>query len=161
MTLTKYRFPVGTEVKRTLGLWGQNLTKLANLPSSIGELFQPQDYDITLGASGAMTYTLTTLRSSRFFQLGNMAWVQIGVDGTTGGVAAAGINVTLPLPARKIGTTEILAPLTCWVVDGGAVLAGVAYITSQDKALITRYDGANFGLGAGRNFSLAGWYEIA
>ncbi|TXH42143.1 MAG: hypothetical protein E6Q97_36185 [Desulfurellales bacterium] len=159
MILTKYRFPVGTEVRRTLGLWGQNLTKLANLPVSVGELFYPEDYDVSLGASGAMTYTLTKLRSSRFFQVGKMVWVQIGVDGTTGGVAAAGINVTLPIPARQDGTADLLAPLSCWVTDGGAVLAGVAYLTLQQKILITRYDGANFGLGAGRNFSIAGWYE--
>ena len=159
MTLTKYRFPVGTEVRRTLGFWAQSLAKLANLPVSVGEIFQPDDYDPVFTASGALTYTVTQLSSARFIQIGNLVWVQVSCNGTTGGVASNTIMVTLPVKARQPDAINRFSALSGWVSDGGNALGAVVYIGSQGGINITRYDAANFGLGVGRNLSISGWYE--
>lgn len=107
------------------------------------------DYTPTLSASGAMTWTGTSISYAFYIDFGNLFFVGLRATGTTGGVASTDLVATLPF-------TPLYSNWPLWgVTIDGAAIAGY-FQTSSATVVARRYDAANFSLAAGNGFSAVG-----
>lgn len=114
-------------------------------------------YTPTLSASGAMTYTSTSINRAKFSVVGKMCTFQLDFTGTTGGSASNELRATLPITA---GHSTTIGCGAGYITDGGSGLSAQSYLQSTTVLSTLRYDGANYGLGANRLVSVSGNYEI-
>lgn len=130
-------------------------------PLTVGPSPTFQDYAVDLTQTGTMSYSATTVGHARYMLLGKTCFVQIAVTGTTGGVAAANIEFSLPFPPRALVTPGFPAFVYALIDDGGTTEAGNIRINDTNgtacKSDITQL----WTLGAGRNFTANFFYEIA
>lgn len=119
------------------------------------------NYLPTLSANGGMTYTATTITLAQFSIKRNEVFVMLNFFGTTGGGASNALIATSPVTTTKSPSGAEFGGLPARVNDV-AVIAGVAYLdtSATHQFLITRYDGANYSLGAGRAVRMQGTYFI-
>lgn len=110
----------------------------------------------TYDATGSMTWTSITTQIARYFQVGNTVYFQITATGTTGGTANTSVTFTLPVRPVQTTTSDFGGGcLTEDAVEG----AGAWRWTSADRIRVFKYDGTNWGLGAGRKIIVQGFYE--
>lgn len=116
------------------------------------------DWVPTLGASGAMTYTSTTISYAKYMQIGKAVWLIIDVTGTTGGTPDTGLTFTLPVTAATSSRPKGIS----FVADGGAK-AGSFNVSST--TVCTVYTDptttANWGAGASRRYVIEFFYVAA
>lgn len=123
----------------------------------LGDLSRPiLDWTPTLTAGGAQTYTSTTVNKARYWQLEKRVFFSIDVTGTTGGTPNGDLYATLPVTAASANGHAGGALIT----DGGTVSGSWALLDTT-HLVFRRYDGGNWGAGAGRRFLASGWYESA
>lgn len=119
------------------------------------------DWTPTLSATGAMTYTGTSIIYARYFVIGKLLHFAMRVTGTTGGTASTTIFFTPPVAPKNIASSTI--PCVAAVVDG-TPRVGRCYIDTNTGggAVVNQVTGAdgNYGLGAGRILIVSGFYEI-
>ena len=124
---------------------------LADFKSNIDAFFAAKTWAPVVGAGGTMTYTLTAVNVAKYFLVGELAWLNIAITGTTAGVASNTLTVRLPF-----NIVPYSGILTGSVSDGGAVGAWTNFLNDNTLS-IHRYDNANFGIGTGRSFEISGW----
>ena len=114
------------------------------------------DWTPTLGASGSMTYTATTINHARYSKIGKLCFITMYVTGTTGGTASYYLTATLPFDFVNYANFATI------IADGTRVsgLARPFGISGSNVLVISKYDSSNFGLGAGREFVVSGVYEV-
>lgn len=123
------------------------------------DLHKLSNYTLSTSGDGVVTYTsVTTDRAVYKLGGGGMCWVSISCVGTTGGTSSASLGVGLPITA--VGDNQ---PFTCCVQDASGWLPAAAVIpgTNLGAVTVTKGNGANFGLGAGRRITMSGWYKVA
>ena len=116
----------------------------------------------TLGATGSMTYTSTTVQKAQYVQLGEKVIYEIKVVGTTGGTANTGLTFTLPVNAASESFTHGFAVM--FISDASQTTKlGYVFIDSsqQTTATIRNSTDDNWGLGTVRGFGGVGIYEAA
>jgi hypothetical protein len=111
----------------------------------------------TLGASGSMTYTGTTILASSYQRHGNFCKLWAAFSGTTGGTANKYLTFTLPVNAANLVNGAGVS-----IYEGGTTkLCGQLEQSSASTVIVSRYDGANWGLGASRAVYVSGFeYEV-
>jgi hypothetical protein len=119
-------------------------------------------YAPTTTAAGTMTITGVTYAVARFQQIGKNVNLQVLGVGTTGGVAATSIYVTLPsgLPFKNSANTSTGGG--AFVTDTGGS-GGGGYWVNLDGTHIqfSKYNSTSFGLGASVFFGSSFTYETA
>lgn len=113
------------------------------------------NYTATVGATGSMTFTSTSLEFSKFNMQSRAVTVLVRYSGTTGGTASNGLTFTIP-----VGTVDTASPSSGGFVTDGSTLAGICLASSSTAFEVRRYDNANFGLGAGRRFATQCIYGV-
>lgn len=112
----------------------------------------------TFSAVSPMTWTSVSINTIGYRIRGTMIYILLNATGTTGGTANPTINATLPIAIKSFGGTTILSG-SC--IPESSTLAGFSYIGDGLSLLnVRRYDGANFGLGAGRGMQVSLEYPI-
>ena len=160
------------------GLASKTLVRADGIPIHIGDIVNGGKYQIvysedagqfllmnpsggyltwtpTLGGTGAMTFTTTTINIARYSYVSvNEIAFSISFSGTTGGVASYGLTATLPVTASS--TNYVFSG---YAGDPGPI-AGFGTMPSTTVVEVRRYDNGNYGLGAGRAGILQGRYFI-
>lgn len=106
-------------------------------------------YTPTLGATGSMTYTSTTIELARYLVKGPEVTVYFRFTGTTGGTAGVDITFTLPFTSANISANVTYGNsifIVNGTVDQGHVIVGNNTATANCQ---TRTQ-AVWGLGTGR-----------
>lgn len=112
-----------------------------------------------VGGAGAMTYTPVAGGLCQFRVSAQTVFFAVRISGTTGGVAAAYIYARLPIEALN---SSFLISGFGQVNDGGLIGATVRISNAApDLMEFRRYDGVNFGLGAGRVMAGMAIYQMA
>jgi len=104
----------------------------------------------TITPQGAMTYTTVTT-VAWYADFGSFYYIAIRSEGTTGGTASIGFNIT-NLPFALDTNEQALVG----IADAGANDSGYAQSISGTELAIRRPAGANWNLGAGRGFIISG-----
>lgn len=118
-----------------------------------------KDWTPSYSAGGSMTYTSVLTNIARYKRFRDYVIFEARALGTTGGVAADNIRFTLPVVGKNI--TTAYNNFTCWIDDGGSSCGFATTNTGDGQTVaVYRYDGAVYGLGASRGFSISGLYEI-
>ena len=102
----------------------------------------------TMGATGSMTFTGTSIGFAKYIQVGDLAFVSMRVDGTIGGSMSTGLTATLPFTAATLGTAQLAAAR---VYTNGAGEVGYASIADASTTMtFFRTNSGNYvaGLGA-------------
>ena len=108
-------------------------------------------YTWTATPSGSMTLASIVSVVGDFKIAGEQLFARISGTATTGGTASTGIDVTLPC---DVANADAVLPQLAATYDGTSKL-GYAYIFNTvpgHKVTITKADGTNWGLGAGKGF---------
>jgi hypothetical protein len=115
-------------------------------------------YTPTYTCSGSMTYTAVTTTYAKYMQIGNVIFVRLYADGTTGGTASTEVRASLPIAA--IGNHN---GIITGVRDAGAgaLTQGFLQITAANGLAFFNATVANWSLGAGRFISCNTFYEVA
>lgn len=91
----------------------------------------------TMGATGSMTYTSTSIRYANYIAIGTLRIISVRVDGTIGGSVSTGVTITLPT-ATASTTYDQFATGRIYV--NGAGEAGVIGLTTASTtATFYRY----------------------
>lgn len=131
-------------------------SKLANTSITAGKMsLSTTDWTPTITPQGAMTYTGVTT-TAWYIDLGSVYYIWIYSQGTTGGTANVGFNIT-NLPANA---TTALQALTA-VADVGGNDSAYAHTISATEIAIRRPGNVNWNLGADRGFILSGFIKKA
>ena len=117
-----------------------------------------QDWTPTYGAAGSMTYTSVTTNVAKYLIIGKMLFYFIEASGTTGGTGSTYLTFTLPKDATTDATTGANLG-TGWGADSSSFATYTAFM-SASIAQVYKYDVSNWTLGANRQFSLSGFYEV-
>lgn len=97
----------------------------------------------TLGASGSMTYTGTSVDYAKYWRLGKLYWFILRFTGTVGGTPSTILTATLPA-----ASANNLSACAANVLDNSATVGGFAYVgSSAELVSVRRYDGAAFTAG--------------
>lgn len=110
----------------------------------------------TVGASGSMTFTVTTTEVSKFCVNGNMCTSVVHLLGTTGGSASTTITCTLPITPVDAGNYKIAGPCFTW--DAAAAAGWYYYISNTLQ--INKPDGSNWAVTTNRRISPTVSYQI-
>ncbi len=115
-------------------------------------------YTLGVSGDGTMPFAAATVDRAVYLVRGDLAWVSVSLVGTTSGTASTTVGVGLPVAASQDNQ-----PFATLVQDGAGWRPGVGYVPSSNFSAVTvaKSDGTNWGLGAGRRVSLAGWYRRA
>lgn len=149
-------FGIFREPKQTLLSWAPQLRLIANRKEWLYPEFTWQPYQVSISAGGTMTATPSELRGL-YIKIGQLILIEIRAVFTTAVAANPIVNLTLPISTSPNGD---MGAFTAQVTDGGAGLAGVGVTSAGSSTLqVSRYDGANWGLGAGRIIRVSGAYE--
>lgn len=139
--------------------WSREIAELQALYASLDvsgpALPAYMPYAPAIAAGGGMTLTGVTVNEAAYWQWGNRVELRVDADFTTVAPASGEITVSLPIDAAAASGT-----LACFVRDGGTAAGGVCSFASTSSLSITRYDGANFAIGAGAGVVLSGFYLI-
>jgi len=104
-------------------------------------------FTATGSADGSMTWTSITWTLAKFRIEGRKCILWIEASGTTGGTAS---NILVVTPTSgHIPTATAQTRIGALIFDG-LTISGVSWIAINKTIGYRRYDGANFGLGAGR-----------
>jgi len=109
----------------------------------------------TEGASGSMTYTITSLDVSKFTIKGATVYCEFGCRGTTGGSASTTLTITPPV----IPTSQLS------IIGGGAMcydsgtVAGVWW-SASNVIMFNKYDSSNWGAGTTKDIKTNFFYQI-
>jgi hypothetical protein len=114
------------------------------------------EYVIADNGLGTVRFGTFTGSIARYIAIGKTCLVYFSITGTTSGVAGTVVNLTLP-PFTSVSTNQ---PGNAVVVDGGAVIGGFVQVNDTGIS-VSKYDGSNWGLGAGRVVSSFFIYQIA
>jgi hypothetical protein len=103
-----------------------------------------------------MTISAVVATAARYVVFGNMMFFRLHVSFTTAGAADPGVVVSFPYTFPSATFTPAL------VVDGASISGtGVQDIAENTQNLyFRRYDGANWGIGAGKQIRAAGFLEV-
>jgi hypothetical protein len=97
----------------------------------------------TLGASGSMTYTSTSVDFAKYWQTGKQGNFILRFTGTVGGTPSNTLTATLPA-----GIANSAAACTAYVSDNSANVGGFGYIDNSNELVsVRRYDGAAYTAG--------------
>lgn len=113
------------------------------------------NYTATVGGTGSMTFTSTSLEFSKFRMDSRAVTVLVRYSGTTGGSASNGLTFSIP-----VGVVDTASPSSGGFVTDGSTVAGICLAASTTAFEVRRYDNANFGLGAGRRFATQCIYGV-
>ena len=117
------------------------------------------NFTLVVGGSGAMTYTLVSTQECKFRVSAQTVFFMVRASGTTGGVANVSIYAQLPIECQDASS---LTSGFGQVNDGGLIGATVRINAGvPDVMEFRRYDGANFGIGAGRVMAGMAIYHMA
>lgn len=110
----------------------------------------------TFSCSGSMTFTSNSINIIKYKLRYDTVLFAINVFGTTGGTASTDIKVTIPFP---VASDVAYAPLAGYICDTSymASLCGIGLTT---QITWSRYDHANWGLGANRTIAASGQLQI-
>jgi len=115
-------------------------------------------YAPTPSADGAMTYTSVTANAAKYKVSDGKVDLQVKLNGTTGGSASGTIKFTAPFTNSLSQSITIGAAM---ILDNSAyVFGGSMLISASNVVNNTRYDGANFTLGANEGVNMCGFYSI-
>ena len=104
----------------------------------------------TITPQGSMTYTTVTT-TAWYADFGSFYYISIRSEGTTGGTASIGFNIT-DLPFALDTNEQALVG----IADAGNNDTGYAQSISGTELAVRRPAGANWNLGAGRGFIISG-----
>lgn len=114
----------------------------------------------TFAASGSMTFTSVTVNRAQYKLKGvEDCFLQVGATGATGGSASNSLTCTLPM-SSNLASSEVLFG-TGGTADTN-IIAGLVFFLQSDptRVYVRRYDAANFGLGASRQFLVNTNYKV-
>lgn len=154
--VNSFPFPVFEDPKKTLISWGPYMRFMGDNAKFVGNLFELQDWPITLTPATGMTAAPTTLSDvARFFQVGKVIYVYAFLQRTLGGAASSVVIITLPVVAKNVrghGLNVIITNTVTGISGTGLPEAG------STNCLIRRYDGANYNL-VTTDITINGFYE--
>lgn len=104
---------------------------------------QWESYTPSLGASGSMTYTGTSVAVAKWIQIGSKIDVFSQFSGTLGGTAAALITMTLPVNVNDIYTIPMGSG---WATNSSTFSTINSWNDGASQAYIRPYNGANWTL---------------
>lgn len=111
------------------------------------------DYAPTYSASGSMTYTSVSTTRARYQMTPHGYVLRVYANGTTGGTASASLIFTPPYPIANYDS-NIEPGYPCMANDSTNIVAFCR--TTGGNFQLTRSDGANWGIGSTRYFSVQG-----
>jgi hypothetical protein len=132
------------------------LSTTAGEPGGAWETWSP-----TLGATGSMTWTSTSVTWAKYIQIGKNVYFRVKATGTTGGTASNALTFTVPIAANTEMITGFASVGPAYVGDSVSTMGFSFFNNSTTEVAVRRYDGANFGLGASRSITVTGVYEAA
>ena len=107
--------------------------------------------------TGTPTYSSVTTTKASHQRHGSTDLLYLFASGTTGGTTVNGLTFSLPISAANYTSVTLAAS----VYDGGATrISGVVELTSASTAMVRKYDGSNFGIGATRQIMVMGFLEV-
>ncbi len=113
------------------------------------------DYFIQAVPLGTFVFTPTNIYHARYALVGQLVTLAVSVVGTTSGVAATAIR--LSLPETGWGATDAVGAILsegqagqCRILDGTETKGLWRIPYNQNFIEITRHDNANWGIGTGR-----------
>lgn len=110
----------------------------------------------TYGATGSMTYTTVTEEIARYMVSQKSLSITLRSFGTTGGSASNALDASLPFSFTAPMNGQFSVPR----LFDGASLAGIISDHTNNVIRFSRYDNANFGLGANRYIMATGTVEL-
>lgn len=120
-------------------------------------------WEPTLSASGTMTLSAIAVDGAFYCQVGNLVFFSLRIPSfTTATAGALYIFISPPIPPDLESVATPLARDTTFaarIIDGGNTCCGFGYFTTEGSFGVGRYDGANWGLGAGRAIVMGGVYK--
>lgn len=132
----------------------------------IGNLEEWKEWTPTFAGAGSMTYTSVTINRALYRYVGKEGGVRfieynIAAYGTTGGSASTGITFTLPVNTYNNGNEYDVG--IAFINDGGTYRGGFvgSIFNDQNKLIIRKSDGSNFGIGNARYVVASGKYRIS
>lgn len=144
-------------IRATLLGWSIKLETLSRDLSNFFKLLELRQWEAPITGTGSLTFTVTQAQSDfRYFCILDRYVIFWGYAvGTTAGTGST-LLVKLPFSTQY---PEFRTPVICSVFDGAAY-SGNAYIDPDDgnTVRITRYNIPNWGTGAARWFSIAGFF---
>ena len=170
-TTVKYFYVIGTSYSApntTITITGGSDYSLANAAITdnyYSYVSSPQgfpdwfNYTPTLGATGSMTFTSTTIQLARFKIIGSMVTAAVAAIGTTGGTASNGLTFTHPVAANATWDDPSAGLVSGTLLDG-STYSGWGYLSNTTTMVMLRYDRANLGLGANRGFGVVFSYQF-
>jgi len=111
----------------------------------------------TYSASGGMTFTSVSTQLARYRVSGRTVFFMLRAIGTTSGTQHTELRASLPVTALAV--TGNVVPFHADVTDSAAMLGRGLIDTNGQLLGFGRYDGAVFGIGAGRVLAGQGCYE--
>lgn len=102
--------------------------------------------------SGSLTYGTVTTTFATYRVIGNLCWIFLSTDGTTGGSTSSTIYATTPFSAAR----NTVMPAKIY---DGATLLGIGTMDTT-KVGVNNYNNANWGLGSSRAIYVAGAFNI-
>ena len=110
----------------------------------------------TLSGSGSMTISSPSIATSKYYAIGELVFIEFRATFTIGGTPDLSVQFDLPFNALVSGS------MSCVVIDTSAAISGFALLSSGSKTVsVRRYDGANWGSGAGREIRISGHYSTS
>lgn len=131
-----------------------------NLYSSLNNRMTEHDnWEPTISAASSMTISSSTIEWAKYTIIGKRVFIDIRISFTTAGTASQYVYFTAPPGLAPISSVNLGGG--CRIIDITGPIAGTY---AWDEALqlfsVTRYDAANWGIGANRLMLITHNYEI-
>lgn len=108
----------------------------------------------TVSGTGGMTVSNVEMQEARFQQIGNVVSVYVALTFTTSGTPAHDVLISTPITPSSDGGLLLASITDGGQVNGQATING-AYIQ------VGWFDGADWGIGAGKGIVVSGTYRSA
>lgn len=120
-----------------------------------------QSFTPTITGSGSMTWSTTSITTARYRLNGSTCEIQLGVTGTTGGVASNQLRMDPPIPMNKSSSTGNQAYTFAFTFDGANLSSLVGLDYPNNKISIFRdVVATNWGIGVTKQFYFITQYEV-
>lgn len=144
----------------TLTRWATELRSQFFLSEK--DFMTPQRWEPSVTSSNpVMTISAVQVDGAKFLRVGDMVWFSCRIPSfTTAGAGAGAVVISAPVTADiEPARLENESVFAARVSDGGANISGYGYLGPDGNIGVTRYDGAIWGIGAGRAIVVSGIYK--
>lgn len=150
-------FPLfGKNYTATLLNWAPKLTAIR---SAVTELLTPLEWGTWEPSNVSGAGTAITRNYCAYFRLFKTVFAIVYLEVTTTAATSGNVIIPLPIEAKHNDSGTFYEGFSGSCYDGGNVISAYGRIVNGTELYASRYDGANWGGGTGRQIRLLGFYR--